>query len=81
MLCIFGLPKNRNDNGNDLRTLIDGVEEHRLSLQTLELPVEHYDLFLTFLITQLLDQETRWQWEIDSTGTGDMVPAYRVMIT
>ena len=59
MQCIFDLPKNRNDNGNDLRNLIDDVEEHRLSLQTIGLPVEHYDLFLTFLITQLLDHETR----------------------
>ena len=67
---IFDLPNMRNDNGEDLRKLIEGVEEHRLSLLTLGLPVEHYDLFLNFLITERLDQETRRQWEIASPGTG-----------
>ena len=66
---IFDLPKMRNDNGNDLRKLIEGIEEHRLSLQTLGLPVEHYDLFLIFLVTERLDLETRRQWEIASPGT------------
>ena len=67
---IFDLPNMRNDNGKDLRKLIEGVEEHRLSLRTLGLPVEHYDLFLNFLITERLDQETRRQWKIASPGTG-----------
>ena len=66
---IFDLPKMRNDNGNDLRKLIEGIEEQRSSLQTLGLPVEHYDLFLIFLATERLDLETRRQWEIALPGT------------
>ena len=66
---IFDLPNMQNDNGKDLRKLIEGVEEHRLSLQRLGLPVENYDLFLNFLITECLDQETRLQWERASPGT------------
>ena len=38
----------RKDNGKDLKKLIEGVEEHRLSVQALGLPVEHYDLFRQF---------------------------------
>ena len=44
---IFDLPKMQNDNGEDLRKLIEGIEEHRLSLQTLGLPVDYYDLLLS----------------------------------
>ena len=65
---IFDLPKMRNDNGKDLRKLMKGIEEHRLGLQTLGLPVEHYDLFLIFLVTERLDLETRQQCEIASPG-------------
>ena len=59
----------RNGNGEGLRKLIEGIEEHRLSLQTLGLPVEHYDLVLIFLVTERLDLETRRQWKIASPGT------------
>ena len=64
----FDLPQMPNDNGKDFRKLIEGIEEHRLSLQTLGLPVEHYDLFLICLVTERLDLETRRQWEIASLG-------------
>ena len=66
---IFDLPKMRNNHGKDLRKLIEGIEGHRLSLQRLGLPVEHYDLVFIFLVTEQLDLETRWQWEIASPGT------------
>ena len=56
---IFNLPKMRNNNGEDLRILVEGVAEHRISLQSLRLPFEQYDLLLNFLITERLDQETR----------------------
>ena len=59
---IFDLPKMRKGNGKDFRKLTEGIEEHRLSLQTLGLSVEHYDLFI-FLVTERLDLETRRQWE------------------
>ena len=59
----------RNGNGEDLRKLIEGIEEHRLSLQTLALPVEHYDPVFIFLVTERIDLETRRQWEIASPGT------------
>ena len=44
---IFALRKMRNDNGKDLWKLIKRIGEHRLSLQTLGLPVEHYFLFFS----------------------------------
>ena len=73
---VFDLPNLRKDNGKDLKKLIEGVEEHRLSLQALELPVEHYDLFLNFLIIERLDQET--------PGNGKklhLAREYRIMIS
>ena len=66
---LFDLPKMQNDNDKDLRKLIEGIGERCLSLQKLGLPVEHYGLFLIFLVTKRLDLETRRQWEIASPGT------------
>ena len=34
----------RNDIGMDLRSLIEGIEEHCLVLETLGLPVEQFDI-------------------------------------
>ena len=66
---ISDLLKLRNDNSKDLWKLIEVIEEHRLSLQTLGLPVEHNDFFISFHVTERLYVESQGQGDIASPRT------------
>ena len=53
---MFQFTKKAKRRCQELRILNEGIQEHRLSLQSLGL--EHYDLFLNSFVTERLDLES-----------------------
>lgn len=77
--ALLSLPKMTNENGEELRKLIDTCIKHVDALKNRELPVEGLaEMILTNLIAKRLDKETRKLWE--SQLSQEELPSYVEMI-
>lgn len=77
--ALLSLPKMTNENGEELRKLIDTCIKHVDALKNRELPVEGLaEMILINLIAKRLDKETRKLWE--SQLSQEELPSYVEMI-
>lgn len=61
--AIFQLPSMQKDNPIPLRSILDGIIRHTSALESLEVPVKHWDSLLIYLIKTKMDFVTNKDWE------------------
>lgn len=54
-----------NGNATNLRKFVAQVRQHVNSLETLEVPIEHWDLILIFILSHKLDIRTQQAFELE----------------
>ena len=68
-------PSIKNENHIDLHNLIDISNKHVRALNSLEIPVNQWDVILIYIITNKLDPESKRQW--DMTLKNDVLPTFK----
>jgi Protein of unknown function (DUF1759). len=58
-------PPMRSDSPLELRKLVDNTMECIRSLKVMKVPVEHWDVIISYLIVDKLDRESKQQWELN----------------
>lgn len=58
-------PPMRSDSPLELRKLVDTTMECIRSLKVMKVPVEHWDVIISYLIVDKLDRESKQQWELN----------------
>ena len=58
-------PPMRSDSPLELRKLVDNTMECIRSLKVMKVPVEHWDIIISYLIVDKLDRESKQQWELN----------------
>lgn len=66
---LFGLPKVR-DVYESLRTTIDTMNEAVRSLRALEVPVDHWDIILVFMLEERLVDNLKEAWDLKRPNEG-----------
>lgn len=56
------------ESASALRALGENIEKHTRALKTLNEPVEHWDRMLVFIMSRMLDNGTRKEWERDTVS-------------
>ena len=66
---IWSQPSMKMESSTGLRKILETTNEHLRALAELGQPVEHWDSFLVFWLTDKMDIESRKQWQLDHPGT------------
>lgn len=66
-------PAMRSESPAELRKLVDTTMECIRSLKVMKVPVEHWDIIISFLIVDRLDRESKQQWELN-IKSGEIPP-------
>ncbi|XP_030763136.1 uncharacterized protein LOC115887778 [Sitophilus oryzae] len=77
----FEMPVITKESHIALRNLIDTSSQHLRSLESLGLPIEHWDTILIYQITSKLDLITRKGWEDYSLKLPTDTPAFDELIS
>ncbi|KAJ8947301.1 hypothetical protein NQ317_003027, partial [Molorchus minor] len=65
---LFNLPTVNKESHLALRSLLDKLNNHLRALKVLELPVDHWDVIIIYMVTTKLDSVTRREWETKNTN-------------
>lgn len=71
-------PAMRSESPTELRKLVDTTMECIRSLKVMKVPVEHWDIIISYLIVDKLDRESKQQWELN-IKSGDIPPLKELM--
>ncbi|XP_066600734.1 uncharacterized protein [Prorops nasuta] len=63
--AIMDIPHIKKESGSEMRTLADESQRIVRALINLKMPVEHWDVWLVFIIGSRLDPESRKLWETE----------------
>ena len=66
-------PPMRNESPAELRKLVDNTMECIRSLKVMKVPVEQWDIIISYLIVDKLDRESKQQWELN-IKSGEIPP-------
>lgn len=61
--ALFSLDPITKESPYQIRQLVDTVSKHLRALSTLNLPTDHWDILIIYLITSKLDKNTLRDWE------------------
>ena len=62
---LMDIPHVKKESASDLRSFLDEAQRIVRALQNLKLPVEHWDVWLVFVLSERLDSESRKLWEAE----------------
>lgn len=78
---IVEFPKIPKENFVLLRQMLDSIQSHYRSLKNLQIPVDHWDVILTYIIPEKLPYQSKKEWEMELTQNGDDVsPTYEQLL-
>ncbi|XP_072389396.1 uncharacterized protein [Diabrotica undecimpunctata] len=60
---LFNLPNISRNSHNDLRALLDGLQRHLRSLESLQIDITGWDPLIIYLVTTKLDNTSHREWE------------------
>ena len=66
-------PAMRSESPAELRKLVDNTMECIRSLKVMKVPVDQWDIIISFLIVDKLDRESKQQWELN-IKSGEIPP-------
>lgn len=61
--ALFSLEPINKESSGQIRQIVDNVSKHLRALNTLNLPTDHWDVLIIFLVTSKLDKYTLREWE------------------
>lgn len=76
---LFGQPAISNESAMMLRQLMDTTSECVQALRALELPTDHWDAVIVYIVTQRLDSDSHKHWEISLTE--NEIPTFASLVT
>lgn len=79
MKRLFEQPAVQHESASLLRQLIDTTTECTQALAALDLPTEHWDAVMVYIVVQRLDPDSHKQWEISLTEND--LPTYAQLTT
>ena len=63
--ALMDLPHSKKESAEELRAFSDEAQRIVRALKNLEMPVEHWAVWLVYILASRLDPESRKQWEAD----------------
>ena len=69
LAAIRALPAIRRESSVELRKLLESTNEHAQALEASRLPVKQWDAILVYWLLEILDAESRKQFELAHPGT------------
>ena len=67
--AIWSQPVLKTEFALGLRNFLHLTNEHLRALVELSQPVEHWNAIIVFVLTDMIDPESRKQWQLDNPGT------------
>lgn len=79
MQLLFGLPTLKAESTKGLHDFIDNIQINMRALKALDLPTDHWDTPIMYLLVNKLDNITRLEWEKVSSST--VVPTVKQFLS
>lgn len=65
-------PDHISDSTNTLRNLLDVTIKHLSAFRVLQLPIEHWDAIIVYVVSKRLSNNIRQTWEIECCDISEL---------